>query len=92
MSIEEKLEELQKDIAYMRVDVLAIREYVVDISDQLQKMQQPKVCKWCEVSDCVYKTDCDMTFSTVSSDIGKTINYCEKCGGKIEIVEPETKI
>ena len=88
MNIEEKLEELQKDIAYMREDVLAIREYVVEISKELQKMQQPKVCKWKPEEEkkwFFYATECGKDYEEWDSDTIETLNFCPNCGGKIEI-------
>lgn len=87
MNIEEKLEELQKDIAYMRVDVLAIREYVVEISKELQKMQQPKVCKWVKQQD---RLGFDQYCDCAGTANRRKPNYCPECGGKIEI-DKETK-
>ena len=84
MNIEEKLEELQKDIAYMRVDVLAIREYVVDISKELQKLQQPKVCKWRDTGMVDDRNE-RLYWGCEGGEYIINGEYCCDCGGKIEI-------
>jgi hypothetical protein len=74
-------EDLQKTIGYMWIDIMAIREHVANISDDLRKIQQAqkpveKVCEWKDGTAGCTKVYFGPHYS------GK---YCPDCGGKIEV-------
>ena len=66
----------------------ATLDATIAVLEELQKMQQPKVCKWKPEEEkkwFFYATECGKDYEEWDSDTIETLNFCPNCGGKIEI-------